>query len=70
MDNNDVTLDQQHMRDLEDRLRKRFPDVDSAHLHEMTIGEYQAFDSARVRDFVPVLAERNVVKRITAAPRS
>jgi hypothetical protein len=46
------------------RLAQRFPDADEDAIMVMAAEELQAFSDARVRDFVPVLVERNVVRRL------
>lgn len=66
----DRTSEQKQLADLKDRLARRFPSADPQFVHTVMMSEYEAFDSARVRDFVAVLTERNVVKRLAAAGSS
>ena len=51
---------------LADRLERRYPDYDEARLFALIADELEAFDGARMRDYVPVLVERNVVRRLRA----
>jgi hypothetical protein len=46
------------------RLAQRFPDADEDAIMVMAAEELQAFSDARLRDFVPVLVERNVLRRL------
>lgn len=52
------------------RLAQRYPAVEEDEILAMAAEELQEFDDARVRDFVPVLVERNVVRRLRAAPHA
>ncbi|PZU40946.1 MAG: hypothetical protein DI573_02820 [Microbacterium sp.] len=51
-----------------DRLQARYPHLTSDDLRAMTVEAFESFDSAHVRDFVPVLVERRVAERISATP--
>ncbi len=55
-----------------DQLCRRFPDVAREQVQGLVAEAFDAFAGARVRDFVEVLAERQVADRIragvTAAP--
>jgi len=62
----DAELTDAAQRDLEARLRARYPDVDPALVHAAVHDSYRAFDGARVRTFVPLLAE-NVARRTLRA---
>ncbi|QKJ18679.1 three-helix bundle dimerization domain-containing protein [Microbacterium hominis] len=48
------------------RLKERFPHTAESELRELTAEEFQQFDDAHVRDFVPVLVERAVADRLHA----
>ena len=49
---------------LEQRLRQRFPQLHEDALIELIADELEAFDGARLRDYVPVLVEHNVLRRL------
>jgi hypothetical protein len=49
---------------LADRLRVRFPDVDEDTVFALIAEELESFDGARLRDYVPVLVEHNVLRRL------
>ncbi|MFE1645999.1 three-helix bundle dimerization domain-containing protein [Microbacterium sp. P01] len=48
------------------RVSARFPDADEDAILAMTAEELERFDGARLRDYVPVLVEHNVVRRLRA----
>jgi len=48
------------------RLSSRFPDVDVDRIRTIVAEEHQAYEGRPVRDFVPVLVERNAKKRVKA----
>lgn len=47
-----------------DRLHARFPECGDAELRQLTAEQFQAFENAHVRDFIPVLVERQVAARL------
>jgi hypothetical protein len=49
---------------LSERLRMRFPDVDEDALFGLIAEELESFDGARLRAYVPVLVEHNVLRRL------
>ena len=49
-----------------DRLRVRFPEVDEDTVFALIAEELESFDGARLRDYVPVLVEHNVLRRLRA----
>lgn len=51
---------------LSERLKRRFPGWDDDALFELIADELEGFDGARLREFVPVLVERNVRQRLRA----
>ena len=53
---------------LAERLRQRFPHLAEDAAFELIAEELESFDSARLRDYVPVLVERNVLLRLRARP--
>lgn len=52
---------------LADRLQRRFDDVDERELFALIAEELESFDGARLRDYVPVLVESNVLRRLRDA---
>lgn len=56
------------------RLVERFPHVPAQTVIDVVVDAYERFADARIRDFVPVLVEHDVVHRLTrgteAASRS
>ena len=52
---------------LAQRLQLRFPEWDEDALFELIAEELESFDGARLRDFVPVLVERNVLRRLRSS---
>ncbi|HWI32223.1 MAG TPA: hypothetical protein VNT50_12085 [Microbacterium sp.] len=51
---------------LADRLRLRFPEVEEDAVFALIAEELESFDGARLRDYVPVLVEHNVLRRLRA----
>lgn len=49
------------------RLQRRFPEWEEDDLFELIAEELEAFDGARLREYVPVLVERNVRRRLRTA---
>lgn len=52
---------------LSERLRVRFPEVDEADLFALIADELETFDGPRLRAYVPVLVEHNVLRRLKSA---
>ena len=48
------------------RLSERFPDIGPEHIREIAAAEFESFEGAHVRDFVPVLVERKVKEQLRA----
>lgn len=48
------------------RLSGRFPDVDVERIRAIVAEEHHAYEGRPVRDFVPVLVEKNAKKRVKA----
>ncbi len=46
------------------RLSERFPAVDEDEIRALAAEEFQTYDDAHVRDFIPVLVERSVRVRL------
>ena len=46
------------------RLRARFPDIRAEAIDRMVMDAVHEFDGRPIRDFVPILVERNVVDRV------
>ncbi len=46
------------------RLRARFPDIRAEAIDRMVIDAAREFDGRPIRDFVPILVERNVLDLI------
>jgi hypothetical protein len=51
---------------LADRMQLRFPDVDEDTVFALIAEELESFDGARLRAYVPVLVEHNVLRRLRA----
>lgn len=51
---------------LADRLQLRFPAVDEDTVFALIAEELESFDGARLRAYVPVLVEHNVLRRLRA----
>lgn len=49
---------------LAERLRQRFPELAEDEAFALIAEELESFDGARLRDYVPVLVERNVLQRL------
>lgn len=49
---------------LAERVRHRFPDVDEDALFAMIAEELEAFDGARLREYVPLLVEHNLLRKL------
>lgn len=47
-----------------ERMRRLFPDVDEAAVFALIAEELESFDDARLRTYVPVLIEHNVLRRL------
>lgn len=47
-----------------DRIAGQFPELSSEQIEQVIHGRYEAFAGARVRDFVPVLVERQVRREL------
>ena len=50
-----------------DRMARRFPAIGEEALFELVADEWTRFDQARFRDYVPVLVEGNVLRRLRGA---
>jgi|tagenome__1003787_1003787.scaffolds.fasta_scaffold16721796_1 hypothetical protein len=62
----DPTADDDDVRVIEDRLRARYPDVDAAVIQAAVHESYRSFDGARLRTFVPLLAENSARRALRA----
>jgi hypothetical protein len=51
---------------LADRLRGRFPDAPPEGIKELVARAHQQYDGSPIRDFIPVLVEREVVEHFRA----
>jgi hypothetical protein len=51
---------------LADRMQLRFPAVDERALFALIAEELESFDGVRLRRYVPVLVEHNVLRRLRA----
>jgi hypothetical protein len=47
-----------------DRMARRFPAIDEDALFDLVADEWTRFDRARFREYVPVLVEGNVLRRL------
>lgn len=57
------------MSDLMKRMRERFPEVGTEDVDELVVSLHHQFDGRPIRDFVPVLVERDAVTRLRQAAR-
>lgn len=53
---------------LAERLRLRFPELPEDTAFALIADELESFDGVRLRDYVPVLVERNVLLRLRTHP--
>ncbi|CAM5333590.1 three-helix bundle dimerization domain-containing protein [Streptomyces avidinii] len=58
------------VRDTVQRLRTAYPSVDPATVEAAVTAAYDSFRGARVRNYVPILAERRSRKALAAAFRA
>ncbi len=49
-----------------DRMSSQFPDVDPGHITDLVHEEHDSFAGHPIRDYVPVLVERQVKARLRA----
>ena len=49
---------------LAQRLRSRFPEMGEDAVFALIADELESFDGARLRDYVPVLIEHNLLRRL------
>lgn len=52
---------------LSERLHMRFPHVEERTLFALIAEELESFDGARLRAYVPVLVEHNVLRRLKSS---
>ncbi|WP_229276279.1 three-helix bundle dimerization domain-containing protein [Agromyces kandeliae] len=62
--------EQQAVEHVVSRLLERFPSLSEDHVHAIVDEEHHRFDGRPVRDFVPVLVEREARKRLKAEAKS
>lgn len=55
------------LRNVIERLRQQFPELDSDIVARTVHGRYDDLDEAPVRDFIPVIIERSARKQLKAA---
>lgn len=46
------------------RIALRFPSVDEDRILETIVDEFETFDGSRLRTYVPLLVEHNVIERL------
>lgn len=63
------TSERQALQHVVARLRDRFPHLAPEVLEAEVESAYQQFHESRVRSFLPVLVEREVIERCRTAPR-
>lgn len=51
-----------------DRLAQRFPDVDEDSITTLVVEQFERLDTARLRQFVPVLVEGAVIRMLRPKP--
>ncbi|OAN40467.1 hypothetical protein A4X16_13110 [Microbacterium sp. H83] len=49
-----------------DRIATRYPDIDRARIESLVSDSAHGHDDARVRDFIPVLVEHEVMEKLRA----
>lgn len=49
---------------LAQRIALRFPSVDEDRILETIVDEFETFDRSRLRTYVPLLVEHNVIERL------
>ncbi len=52
---------------LADRLQRRFNGLDEREVFALIADELESFDGVRLRHYVPVLVEHNVLRRLRSA---
>ncbi len=55
---------------LADRMLRRFPELDEDAMFALIAEELETFGGARLRDYVPVLVEHNVVAKLRHSRRA
>jgi hypothetical protein len=55
------------MDELADRLRGRFPDARPERIKQAVAQVHHQYDGSPIRDFIPVLVEREVVDQLRTA---
>jgi hypothetical protein len=56
--------------ELAERLRTRFPDAPADAVDQLVTQIHHEFDGHPIRDFIPVLVEREAVDQLRARPRA
>lgn len=64
MSNTDPESEWEALMYVVQRLTERFPGVDESEIRMLAAEEFQAYETAHVRDFIPVLVERGVRQRL------
>ena len=59
-----VESEQRALHDVRRRLERRYPSTDPSVVHLAISVAYESLSSARVRDFIPVLVEREAADRL------
>jgi hypothetical protein len=59
----------QVLDELTDRLRHKFPDAPPASIKKAVVEVHHQYDGRPIRDFIPVLVEREVVDHLRASER-
>ncbi|MGW5309645.1 three-helix bundle dimerization domain-containing protein [Nocardia thailandica] len=60
------TDEDKHIAEVITRLGQRYPGIDATVIDAIVHDAWEHFDSAPVREFVPLLVERNAVRAIAA----
>lgn len=55
---------------LADRMLRRFPELDEEAMFALIAEELETFSGARLRDYVPVLVEHNVLAKLRRLHRA
>ena len=61
--------DEQVLEHVAERLQVRFPEVDPGMITSVIDGVSHRYDASPIRDFLPILIEREVSDLLTKVPR-
>ncbi|MBN9618745.1 MAG: hypothetical protein J0H43_03315 [Actinobacteria bacterium] len=67
--NHTLHSEQAQLAGIIERLVARFPEIGRDELEDLVRGKYTDFDRAPIRDFVPILVERQADLSLNPSPR-